>query len=191
MIKILVSKAIIQNLDNIQSMMKDDMVRINKILANSTRREILEIINQRGETTYADIRQTLGQMNTGRLNYHLRMIGNLISKEAATGKYMLTNVGAAVLAMKVVPDLSPSHNNNAEHGHQGKNERRLDALMSAGVIVPIVILSTYTYYLFSYLGIVKISTIVTVSMVWAVVVFFIWRGLILKGKANKTASGIR
>lgn len=79
--------------------MKDDATRINRILANPTRRTILELLRQNMEMSYVEIRQTLGSINTGRLNYHLRILGDLISKNPVTGKYILTEAGSAAINM--------------------------------------------------------------------------------------------
>lgn len=64
----------------------DDSVRLSKILANSTRREILEVIEQNREISYVDIRRSLGQIDTGRLNYHLKVLGPLVLKDSTTAK---------------------------------------------------------------------------------------------------------
>lgn len=58
----------------------EEALRLSKILANSTRREILEFIGQNKEVSYVEIRKTLGQMDIGTLNYHLEILTPLVCK---------------------------------------------------------------------------------------------------------------
>ena len=163
--------------------MRDQVTNLNRILSSSIRREILELIRENGELSYVAIRQALGQMNTGQLNYHLKSLGDLVSKDTLTGKYKLSEAG-----------------NNAMSIFQNKEQSSIYMRSGAplmgkselfGIIVPLIILSVYTYYVFFYLGIVKISTVVANLILWAVVLIFIWRGTFfhIQGEKYIRASG--
>lgn len=153
--------------------MDDTASRLNRILASPIRRKILELIRQRGEMSYVEIRTLMGQVNTGQLNYHLKVIGDLVSKNTVNGKYILSETGISALNMNFtrIRPLPSGHG--------------LSRPALAGVAAPIILLSTWTYYVFFYLDIVKASTIATVMAAWIVVVFFVWRGTFYHVKSEK------
>jgi hypothetical protein len=65
---------------------------LHKILKDPTRRKILLSLNEKRELTYTDLMEKTGVTSTGPLNYHLRVLGDLLTKNEA-GQYMLTEKG--------------------------------------------------------------------------------------------------
>lgn len=88
--------------------METDWSSLHKLLGEPTRRSILELLAQKEEgLTYTEIMTVLGIANTGRLNYHLKAIANLVTKDEQ-GKYHLTEQGKlAANLLKTFPERVP------------------------------------------------------------------------------------
>ena len=69
-----------------------DWSSLHKILSDTTRRSLLELLAEKEALSYTEIMALLRVTNTGRLNYHLKALGTLISKDDQ-GKYHLTERG--------------------------------------------------------------------------------------------------
>jgi hypothetical protein len=84
-----------------------DWSSLHKILTDTTRRSILELLSEKQTLSYTEIMTLLQVTNTGRLNYHLKALGNLVSKDD-DGKYRLTERGQlAVSLLKTFPERAP------------------------------------------------------------------------------------
>lgn len=81
-----------------------DWSSLHRILGDSTRRNILELIKEKDAISYTEIMSILRVTNTGRLNYHLKALNGLISKDDQ-GKYHLTERGQlAVNLLQTFPE---------------------------------------------------------------------------------------
>lgn len=81
---------------------------LHKILTDTTRRRLLELLAEKQALSYTEIMTLLQITNTGRLNYHRKALGNLISKEGE-GKYRLTERGQlAVNLLRTFPERAPA-----------------------------------------------------------------------------------
>ncbi|MGD0330967.1 MAG: helix-turn-helix domain-containing protein [Nitrososphaeria archaeon] len=60
--------------------MEIDPSSLHKIIGDMTRRNILELLAEKRVLSYTDVMSLLNITNTGRLNYHLRILGELIEK---------------------------------------------------------------------------------------------------------------
>ena len=58
---------------------------LNKILRDSTLREILMCLNTAGPLSYVELMDLAKISNTGRFNYHLKILGGLIEKQETEG----------------------------------------------------------------------------------------------------------
>jgi DNA-binding transcriptional ArsR family regulator len=77
---------------------------LHKILSDTTRRNILELLAEREALTYTEIMALLRVTNTGRLNYHLKALVGLVSKDDQ-GRYHLTEKGqVAVKLLRTFPE---------------------------------------------------------------------------------------
>jgi len=72
--------------------MKIGLASLHKILKDETRRKMVLLLNEKGALSYTDFIKALEISNTGRLNYHLRVLNDLILKRE-DGQYMLSEKG--------------------------------------------------------------------------------------------------
>ncbi len=62
---------------------------LHKILKDETRRKIILLLNDKGSLSYTELLAATEAGSTGRLNYHLKILGDLITKNEA-GQYLLS-----------------------------------------------------------------------------------------------------
>lgn len=87
--------------------METDWASLHKTLSDTTRRSILELLAEKESLTYTDMMTLLQITNTGRLNYHLKALGGLISKDEG-GRYRLTDQGRqAADLLRTFPERVP------------------------------------------------------------------------------------
>jgi DNA-binding transcriptional ArsR family regulator len=87
--------------------MASDIASLHKILKDETRRQIILLLNEKGSLSYTELMDTLGIMSTGTLNYHLKILGDLLSK-SENGQYSLTERGN--LASRLLAEYSEKDN---------------------------------------------------------------------------------
>ena len=71
---------------------------LHKILKDPTRREILKCLNDKGPLPYGELMGLAKVTNTGRFNYHLKVLSGLIEK-LDDGRYSLTERGRLAVQM--------------------------------------------------------------------------------------------
>ncbi len=78
-----------------------DFESLSDVLKHSMRRQILLVLSERKNISYVDLMDSIGAANTGKFNYHLKILSDLIEKDQ-NGKYNLTEKGqmAAQLLQK-------------------------------------------------------------------------------------------
>lgn len=54
---------------------------------------MLELLEERGSLSYVDLQNLLQIAHTGKLNYHLKVLGDLVVKDAQNGRYSLGEKG--------------------------------------------------------------------------------------------------
>jgi len=72
--------------------MNVDLASLHKILKDPTRRKIVQHLSSKGQLTYMELMNLLEITNTGKFNYHLKILADLIQKED-DGRYSLTERG--------------------------------------------------------------------------------------------------
>jgi hypothetical protein len=72
--------------------MSSGIASLHKILEDETRRKTVLLLNEKGGLSYTELMDTLGIGSTGLFNYHLKVLGNLLTKNEK-GQYMLTEKG--------------------------------------------------------------------------------------------------
>ena len=112
--------------------MSSGLSSLHKILKDKTRRKIILLLNEKGSLSYTDLMDELGIVSTGMLNYHLKVLGDLLKKNEA-GQYSLTEKGK--VAARLLTEF-PDENSQAE-----KKKRQLQFWTAVG-ITQIIILST-------------------------------------------------
>jgi DNA-binding HxlR family transcriptional regulator len=80
---------------------------LHKILKDQTRRKIVLSINEKGSLSYTELMNTVAVSSTGTLNYHLKVLSELLTKDE-TGQYMLTEKGK--LASKLLLEFPEREN---------------------------------------------------------------------------------
>jgi DNA-binding transcriptional ArsR family regulator len=76
----------------------DDYDIIFAALKNPMRRQILVLLEQKGEATFTDIQNALNVTDTGLLSYHLKELGVLVC-QSSRGKYSLSEIGQTSMAL--------------------------------------------------------------------------------------------
>jgi DNA-binding transcriptional ArsR family regulator/preprotein translocase subunit YajC len=74
------------------TVMSSGLATLHKILKDETRRKIILLLNEKGSLSYSDLMGSLGVVSTGTLNYHLKVLGDLVTKNEI-GHYLLTEKG--------------------------------------------------------------------------------------------------
>lgn len=72
--------------------MTNGFASLHKVLKDETRRRIVLLLNEKGSLSFTDLMNTLEIDNTGRMNYHLKVLDDLIAKRE-NGQYALTEKG--------------------------------------------------------------------------------------------------
>ena len=72
--------------------MGSELDYLHKILKDKTRRKILLTLNLEEPLSYTDLIGELGFQTTGRLNYHLKQLDDLLARDA-NRRYSLTEKG--------------------------------------------------------------------------------------------------
>ena len=81
--------------------MNNGLASLHRILKDETRSKIILLLQEKGSLSYTDLMSALGIANTGKLNYHLKVLDDLVSKNA-DGQYLLTEKGK--LAMRLLTE---------------------------------------------------------------------------------------
>jgi hypothetical protein len=79
--------------------MSVDISQLHNVLRDSTRARILELLNERTSLSYVELQELLQIGHTGKLNYHLRVLGDLLVKDEQTGRYSLGEKGVLAVAL--------------------------------------------------------------------------------------------
>ena len=108
---------------------------LHKILKDPTRRSILRILNSKGPLPYVELMELAEITNTGRFNYHLKVLGSLTEK-MADGRYTLNERGRlAVQLLDNFPERA------AKPRGQKRKRRRLLVAVAVLLLVGIIAVS--------------------------------------------------
>ncbi len=69
-----------------------DFASLSEIFKNATRRKIIRCLSDKGNLAYVDLMNSVEVTNTGKFNYHLKILADLIKKDE-DGKYGLSEKG--------------------------------------------------------------------------------------------------
>ena len=86
--------------------MSSNIGSLHKILKDETRRRIILLLQEKGSLSYVDLMKALGITNTGKMNYHLKVLGNLLSKKDDY-QYVLSEKG--MLAYRLMQEFSEAN----------------------------------------------------------------------------------
>lgn len=80
---------------------QENVSKILTVLSHPLRREILVILNEKGECSFTDIMNALN-VNTGTMSFHIRSLAGLV-EQTPSGKYRLNKMGEN--AVRLIMDL--------------------------------------------------------------------------------------
>ena len=63
--------------------MNSGLASLHKILKDETRSKAILLLNEKGAMSYTDLMDELGIVSTGLINYHLKVLGDLVQKNDA------------------------------------------------------------------------------------------------------------
>ncbi|MCR6668901.1 MAG: hypothetical protein NDF51_02775 [archaeon YNP-WB-040] len=75
--------------------MSIDFESLSDVLKHPIRRKIILTLFERGNLSYVDLMNLIEVSSTGKLNYHLKILGDLIGKDQ-NGRYTLTEKGLMI-----------------------------------------------------------------------------------------------
>jgi Predicted transcriptional regulator len=112
-----------------------------KALKDETRKRIILALNENGSLTYTDLMQMLNIDSTGRLNYHIKVLNELIVKKE-NGEYHLTEKGR--LASQLLCEFPETNQNSQTKVRQ--------FWITAGIAQVGFLLSVIALYYFNYVN---------------------------------------
>jgi MFS family permease len=134
---------------------------LHKVLKDKTRRKIMLLLHEKTSMSYTELMNALGITKTGMLNYHLKILGDLIAKNGE-GHYILSQKGRITISLLTeFPD-----NGDARRLWQ----RRIWIILGIGQVA--YVLAAFVLY---YLGLVEPGRLLTatIGFIVAIVVLFL------------------
>ncbi len=116
--------------------MASDWDALYKALADPTRRRIIDLLYTRGPTSYTEIMESLNIDNTGKLNYHLKILGGLIQKDEQ-GRYTLSESGVHAAALLRSPPQSGAVDAYNVTGNKGVERHSLPRVVGGVLFIVI------------------------------------------------------
>jgi DNA-binding transcriptional ArsR family regulator len=105
--------------------MQSDIASLHKILKDKNRRKIITLLTDRGSLSYTELLEATGAGSTGLLNYHLKILGDLLTKNH-TGQYQLSDKG------KVAYKLIVEFPEDSSQARKIRNQKLLLAVVGVG-----------------------------------------------------------
>ena len=127
---------------------------LHKILKDKTRVKIILLLQEKGNLSYTDLMKALEITNTGKMNYHLKILAALLSKNEA-GQYTLSEKGK--LASKLL------HEFPRENNQQYRQWITIVVAMSIMVVLVVGFLSLEPQYIHSLFIYILIGVLVGLS----------------------------
>jgi hypothetical protein len=103
------------------------LIRFHRILKDEHRRRIIALLNESGSLSYTDLLNSLAINNTGKLNYHLKILNGLVNK-GDDGRYSLTEKGK--LAVRLLDEFKET-----------KSQSQIDAPFPKGYMILVALFS--------------------------------------------------
>ncbi len=89
-----------------------DFESFNEVLKHPIRRKVIRALGEKQSLSYVELLNITEAANTGKFNYHLKVLGDLIEKDA-NGKYILTEKGQLALQFLLkFPEKKPEPTTN-------------------------------------------------------------------------------
>ncbi len=118
------------------------LTSLHKILKDETRQKIITLLNEKGSLGYTELMDSTEIGSTGLLNYHLKVLSGLITKNES-GQYLLTEKGK--LASKLLMEFP-------EADYQSlKRKRQKQFWTAAGIVQIVYLISVLSLYYVKYI----------------------------------------
>jgi hypothetical protein len=170
-LKIRITKSIVTMASGINS--------LHKILKDENRRRIILQLQEKGSITYVDLMKILGITNTGKMNYHLKVLGDLIGKNE-DGKYVLTEKGK--LATRLLLEFNERTSLDKKSPFQIESEFPkwyLTLIYVSATVYLVVFLALYAA------GIIDFSRLLLTSIIIALGIAFFFVAQKMRQKSGK------
>ncbi len=139
---------------------------LHKILKDETRRKIILLLNDKDTLTYTELLEATKAGSTGRLNYHLKILSDLLTKNEA-GQYLLSEKGK--VAVKLITEFPQDSNQAAKY----RNQKLLLAIVAVGQLAYLAII--LAFYFAGQLELYRLATGISTFAVGTVFLFIIYR----------------
>lgn len=116
---------------------------LHKVLKDPTRREILRCLSDKGPLPYVELMSSAEVTNTGRFNYHLKVMNGLLEKQS-DGRYGLTERGR--LAVQMLDKFPERAIQMPQQKKAGQKLVVVAAILLAGIIVVSILLIILAYF---------------------------------------------
>jgi hypothetical protein len=116
--------------------MSSGIASLHKILKDENRQKIIGLLNEKGSLGYTELLDASETGSTGLLNYHLKVLGDFITKNEY-GKYVLTDKGKVASAVLLQ---FPTESNPAQKRRAQKIFWTILALGQAAVLISVITL---------------------------------------------------
>lgn len=144
--------------------MSSGLSSLYKILKDETRQSIIRTLSGKGNVSYTELLDASETGSTGLLNYHLKVLGDLITKNE-TGQYMLTEKGK--IASSVLLNF-PAEANQAQ---KRKAQKIYWTILALGQVLILT-----SFIVFYFLGMVDIVRLTQVSISFVMGLFLAFFG---------------
>jgi hypothetical protein len=136
--------------------MSTDLTNLYKALKDPNRQTIIGILEAKGATSYTELLEASETGSTGLLNYHLKVLGDLVEKNAE-GQYVLSEKGK--VAFSVLHNFPPQ----AELARKRRAQKIYWSLLAVGQIV---LLASFVVVYF--LGLIDVIRLVQACIACAI-----------------------
>jgi hypothetical protein len=118
--------------------MSSGIASLHKILKDESRRNIILLLNEKGSLSYTKLLDASETGSTGLLNYQLKVLGDLLTKNEA-GQYVLSEKGK--LAYRLLEEFPPGSNQPQKR----KRQRQFWTVAALSQIVYLITIITLYY----------------------------------------------
>jgi len=160
--------------------MVSELDSLHKILNDKTRRKIVLLLNEKGSLSYTDLKSSLEITNNGLLNFHLKALVDLVTKNEK-GQYILTERGK--FASKLLSEFTEE--DNTFHARK-KGWKRLFVVVLALNMTSFSLLLSLTFL--GYIDVVEMISGIFGFCASTVCLFFFFK-LILPETKNQAQTG--
>ncbi|MGD6850677.1 MAG: DUF7347 domain-containing protein [Candidatus Bathyarchaeia archaeon] len=149
--------------------MSSDLSNLYKILKDPNRQTIIGILETKGAASYTELLETSETGSTGLLNYHLKVLGDLIEKNG-DGQYRLTEKGK--VASSVLHNFPPQ----ADLARKRRAQKIYWSLLAVGQVV--LLASFVVFYFLGSIDYVRLIQACIGCAIWLPMSYFGYRMMV-------------